>query len=98
MRTEFISPVVVHHDSIDSFGEYRMGRWYVTKRFKATYPGKPAMFEAMRERLGIGDRFTCQGSNGRQTRPERTYKITEYGFNWVEETAPRRHASCRKKR
>ncbi len=75
-----------------------MGRWYVTKPFKATYAGKPAMFEAMRERLGIGDRFTCQGSNGRQTRPERTYDITEYGFNWVEETAPRQRASGWKKR
>jgi hypothetical protein len=58
--------------------------------FKATYPGKPAMFKAVRERLGVGDRFTCRGSNGHQSRPERTYEITEYGFNWVEEATRRR--------
>ena len=74
-----------------------MSRWYVTRPFKATYPGKPAMFEAVRERLGVGCRFTCRGSNGRQARPERTYEITEYGFNWIEETRPQR-ASSRKKR
>jgi len=74
-----------------------MGRWHVTKPFKATYPGKGTMFRAVRERLGVGRRFTCWGSNGRQTRPERTYEIAEYGFNWVEESAPRR-VRGRKKR
>lgn len=67
-----------------------MGCWHVTKPFKATHPGKPATFEAVREKLGVGARFTCRGTNGRQPRPERTYEITEYGFNWVEECAPRR--------
>jgi hypothetical protein len=58
--------------------------------FKAIYLGKPAMFKAVRERLAVGDRFTCLGSNGHHSHPERTYEITEYGFNWVEEATRRR--------
>jgi hypothetical protein len=72
-----------------------MGRWHVTRPLKASFPSKPAMFEAMREKLGIGGRFTCQGTNGRQARPERTYEITEYGFNWAEEP-PRQRAKVSK--
>ena len=75
-----------------------MSRWYVTMPFKATYPGKGAMFDAMREKLGIGRRFTCRGTNGRQTAPERTYEITAYGFNWVEESTPRRRTRGRNKK
>jgi hypothetical protein len=74
-----------------------MGRWHVTKPFKATYPGKPAMFDALREKLGVGGRFTCRGTNGRQRRPERTYEITEYGFNWIEETPTQRTRARRKR-
>jgi hypothetical protein len=66
-----------------------MGRWSVMRPFKANYPGKPAMFKAARERLGVGGRFTCRGSNGRQSYSERTYEITEYGFDWVEEAKRR---------
>ena len=67
-----------------------MARWSVVKPFKAIYLGKPAMFKAVRERLAVGDRFTCLGSNGHHSHPERTYEITEYGFNWVEEATRRR--------
>jgi hypothetical protein len=55
------------------------------------------MFKAVRERLGVGDRFTCRGSNGHQSHPERTYEITEYGFNWVE-AATQRQARGRRVR
>ena len=83
---------------ISSNGEDDMSRWYVTRPFKATYPGKPAMFEAVREKLGVGGRFTCWGTNDRQTAPVRTYEITGYGFNWVEETEPRKRARAQKER
>jgi hypothetical protein len=75
-----------------------MGRWYVTKPFKRDYPGKKAMFDAMREKLGIGGSFTCQGSGGRQSPPERTYTITEYGFDWAEPTTPAPSGRSRGKR
>jgi hypothetical protein len=50
----------------------------------------------MREKLGIGGSFTCQGSSGRQSAPERTYTITEYGCEWAVPTTP--SGRSRKKR
>jgi hypothetical protein len=56
------------------------------------------MFDAMREKLGVGSSFTCRGSNGRQSAREQTYKITAYGFEWAEEAIPVRPPKGQTKR
>src|SRR3982074_2677333 len=74
------------------------GRLVRTKSFKTHYPGKKAVFDAMREKLGVGSSFTCRGSNGRQSAREQTYKITAYGFEWAEEAIPMRPPKGQTKR
>lgn len=74
------------------------GRLVRTKSFKTHYPGKKAVFDAMREKLGVGSSFTCRGSNGRQSVREQTYRITAYGFEWAEEAIPVRPPKGQTKR
>ncbi len=50
-----------------------MAKWTVGTE---TFKGKISMFDAMRNRLGIGARFVCKTSAGKI----RTYEITKYGY------------------